>query len=238
MDNPSILSQVDTINVTEPGLYTVTIMDTTTPACTSSHSVLVVAPPSLSITPSGEIFVCTGESVLLTANTNAITTQYQWFYNGALIENTDTQSITASLAGIYAVKVTDLTTRCSAMSASVTIGVGPCFSLALFQCCDGTSDDVASLTTAVKNNGKDAAPAVAVTVDIPKWLTFVGGEPSTWTFTQSGTTVTARYNQPLLAGQIEAFTIDAKVNGKRDKKRCFTATTSDTFGLKTARCTL
>ena len=64
MDNPSILSQVDTINVTKPGVYTETITDTTTPACTSSHSVLVTAPPSLSITPNGTIFVCTGESVV------------------------------------------------------------------------------------------------------------------------------------------------------------------------------
>ena len=150
-----------------------------------------------------------------------MTPQYQWFYNGAPIEDTNTQSITASVAGIYSVKVTDLTTTCSAMSASVTIKVGPSFSLALFQCCNSRSDDVVSLTTAVKNSGEDAAPAVAVTVDIPKWLTFVGGEPSTWTFTQSGSTVTARYNQPLLAGQIEAFTIDAKVNGKPGQKEMY-----------------
>lgn len=104
------------ITATASGNYSV--MVTYMPGCVSSSNVVPVTVnplPTPSITANGPTTICQGSSVTLTAtNANA----YQWS-TGAT-----TQSIVASIAGNYAVTVTDAN-GCTGSSANTVITVNP-----------------------------------------------------------------------------------------------------------------
>jgi len=107
------------ISVSTSGSYTVQV--TNTYGCLSPASLpttVTVSPPPTTptITPSGTVAICAGESITLTSSPS---TSYLWS-NGAT-----TSSISVSTAGNYSVRVTDANGCTSAPSASTTVTVNP-----------------------------------------------------------------------------------------------------------------
>lgn len=103
------------IVVTQPGSYTVTVTDNNNCSLASNNKVVTVnAPPSATVTASGPTTFCAGDSVTLSA-TNGL--NYAW-NNGAT-----TRSITALASGFFNVTVTDPNSNCSAVSSTTTVNV-------------------------------------------------------------------------------------------------------------------
>ncbi|MCC6251582.1 MAG: gliding motility-associated C-terminal domain-containing protein [Bacteroidia bacterium] len=105
------------INVTSPGIYTVTITDNS--GCTSVSAPFVVTnfvPNQVSVSPSGTIQICENSSVTLVSS--AVTGNV-WSPNGET-----TQSIVVSSAGSYFVTYTD-STGCISVSDVVTVIESP-----------------------------------------------------------------------------------------------------------------
>ncbi len=107
------------ISVDAEGSYTVQV--TNTYGCYSPASLpttVTVSPPPATptITPSGTVAVCAGESITLTSS---LSTSYLWS-TGAT-----TRSISVSTAGNYSVRVTDANGCQSLPSASTTVTVNP-----------------------------------------------------------------------------------------------------------------
>jgi len=78
--------------------------------------------PKATITPSGTVNMCSGDQVLLTANSGA-NLSYQWRRNGINITGATDNSYTATTAGRYTVKVTKIKTGCSKVSAATAIKI-------------------------------------------------------------------------------------------------------------------
>ena len=106
-------------SVATTGNYTV--VTTNTSGCTSDPSntinVTVNVPAIPAIIASGNTTICAGDSVLLTTNAGS---SYQWYLNGNTINNSNSQSIHASVSGNYSVTVT-YPTSCSATSSNITV---------------------------------------------------------------------------------------------------------------------
>ena len=112
--------------VTVGGNYKVTVTNTVTGCSKTSTNptVVTVNPlPNATITPQGPTTFCAGGSVILKANagTGFI---YQWKKGGNNIAGATNMNYTASLGGIYKVRVTN-SNGCSKMSSGVTVTV-PC----------------------------------------------------------------------------------------------------------------
>ncbi|MCB0755642.1 MAG: gliding motility-associated C-terminal domain-containing protein, partial [Flavobacteriales bacterium] len=104
-----------TINVSESGIYTVTVTDENGCVSTSDPVEVIVNPlPDATVTLSGPTEFCEGDSVTLTAPAGYV---YQWSPNGET-----TQSITIYVSGTYTVAVTN-ENECIAVSDPVTITV-------------------------------------------------------------------------------------------------------------------
>ena len=96
------------------GTYTVTVSDSK--GCTATASVTVTQPATSTITPSGPINICQGDSVLLTAGAGA--NHYSWSTNPSV----DTlQTVYVKTAGNITVTVTAGT--CTQTSLPVTVNV-------------------------------------------------------------------------------------------------------------------
>lgn len=107
------------------GSYTVQI----TNSCGSSLSAPVIATvnplPNASITSSGPVSFCQGDSVVLNANAGT-NLSYKWKLNGGFISGAVSSSYTAKISGTYTVVVTKTTTGCTKESPSaVTVTVNP-----------------------------------------------------------------------------------------------------------------
>jgi len=74
-----------------------------------------------SISPSGPMSICPGDSVLLTAASNPAGTLYQWLKDGVLITGADSNSLWATTSGNYQIMVTD--TVCSKFSNPFSLSV-------------------------------------------------------------------------------------------------------------------
>ncbi|MFC2111053.1 BspA family leucine-rich repeat surface protein, partial [Bacteroidota bacterium] len=74
------------------------------------------------ITPSGSAIICVNDSLLLTANSGN-GWNYQWLYNGVVIQGADSSTIYGSLAGEYRVIVND--TVCTKTSNPFILGHYP-----------------------------------------------------------------------------------------------------------------
>jgi len=126
-----------TFNATLSGNYTVIAYNATN--CASSQSapisVTIYSVPAMpQITPSGNLIICEGEFVNLTASLGS---SYQWFFNGSPIEFpssgnpnvmvsiTNRQSIDVNTAGSYTVKVFNSQGCSSVISTPVVISVNP-----------------------------------------------------------------------------------------------------------------
>jgi gliding motility-associated-like protein len=97
--------------VTQPGLYTCSVLScgiTTNLSATITHS-----QPIATITPSGTVNMCQGDTIILLANTGMIA--YEWLPNGETAPFIEVTS-----AGTYSVKTTNMD-GCDTLSAPVVI---------------------------------------------------------------------------------------------------------------------
>ena len=111
---------------TTGGTYKVTVTNTVTGCSktTASGTVVTVNPsPAATITPQGPTTFCAGGSVLLKGNSGTGFT-YQWKKGGSNIAGVTNKNYTATLAGVYKVKVTN-SYGCSKLSTGITVTV-PC----------------------------------------------------------------------------------------------------------------
>lgn len=105
--------------------YTVTVGDNCGNSLTKNVSVTVTTAPTASISPAGTVNLCSPQTQVLTASTDATSATYQWRRDGANISGATSSTYTASLAGVYTVVVTNTTTTCSTTSSGVTVTVNP-----------------------------------------------------------------------------------------------------------------
>ncbi len=112
-----------TYNAKKSGSYTLTVTNNCGNTVTSNTiKVTVNKPPTATITPSGTVNICSGDSIKLQANTgNGLT--YQWFRGTTTIAGATKSSYTAKKAGDYKVQVTKTATRCKKTSAVTTVAI-------------------------------------------------------------------------------------------------------------------
>lgn len=104
------------ISVSQNGNYFVTLSNNNGCSAISVPTTIIVNPlPTASITPSGEIALCQGDSILLTANS---ANYYLWN------NDSTTQSINVSASGNYSVTITD-GNECSDISSPTAVTVNP-----------------------------------------------------------------------------------------------------------------
>jgi len=111
---------------TTGGNYKVTVTNTVTgcsKTTTTGTMATVNASPSATITPQGPTTFCAGGSVLLKGNPGTGLT-YQWKKGGNNIMGATNKNYTATLAGVYKIKVTN-SYGCSKLSTGITVTV-PC----------------------------------------------------------------------------------------------------------------
>src|SRR5262249_32879682 len=104
--------------VTTAGTYSVTV---SSGACSGTQSVVVsvVTPPAANITPNGPTTFCEGSGVVLDGNAGASYT-YQWYKDGAIINNATSSNYLATSGGNYTVKVS-AGSSCEATSSAITV---------------------------------------------------------------------------------------------------------------------
>ncbi len=112
--------------VNASGTYKVTVTNTIT-GCTKTTATGIVVTknpnPAATISPSGTITFCAGQSALLTANSGAGYT-YKWKKDGSYIGGATSLTYTVTTAGKYRVEVTN-SFGCSKTSSADTVVV-PC----------------------------------------------------------------------------------------------------------------
>jgi hypothetical protein len=112
-------SNFATFTVTSPGIYKVKIV--TPSGCvmySNSITISFLSNPTASISGSGSLNICAGNSITLSAanNTNAVT--YQWRKNGINISGATSQTYVATQSGTYTVVIANQ--ACPATSAVVS----------------------------------------------------------------------------------------------------------------------
>lgn len=105
------------------GAYTLTVKNSCGKTATSNTINVTVNPlPGATITPSGTVNICSGDSIKLKANTGTSLT-YKWKRNGIIISGATSSTYVAKTAGNYKVTVTKTTTGCSKTSAATTVTI-------------------------------------------------------------------------------------------------------------------
>ena len=108
------------------GSYTLAVINNCGNSATSNAiKITVNTLPDATITPSGTVNICDGQSVKLQAATDASQT-YQWTRNGDSIGGATNSSYNTKKAGNYKVLVTKTTTGCSKLSATTKVVVTQC----------------------------------------------------------------------------------------------------------------
>jgi hypothetical protein len=125
-NNPIAGATLSSYTATLGGSYKVTVTNTTT-GCSRTTSpatvVTIMSLPVPTITPSGTISFCAGQSATLTASSGTGLT-YKWKKNGAYINGAAAMSYVATTAGKYKVEITN-TNGCTKLSVADTVVV-PC----------------------------------------------------------------------------------------------------------------
>lgn len=116
---------------TYPGLYDVTLVATSiATGCTDTliqQGYIMVTGSggcthTASVSPSGNVNICSGSSATLSCNTNSAFT-YQWNYNGVAISGANSSTFNATQAGFYSVTI--LQNGCPVTSAATQVNMNP-----------------------------------------------------------------------------------------------------------------
>ncbi|MEJ0102578.1 MAG: M12 family metallo-peptidase [Bacteroidota bacterium] len=112
-----------TYTINTPGSYSVLV---TSGTCSVTKAVVVsqVTQPSASITNTGPLNFCTGNSVVLNANPST-GYQYQWYNNNALINGATNNTYTANTTGNYTVRVYSGSCESTSTAAAVNVVTSP-----------------------------------------------------------------------------------------------------------------
>ncbi|MBL7925066.1 MAG: T9SS type A sorting domain-containing protein, partial [Bacteroidia bacterium] len=123
-DGVSLGAAVDSVlTAGTAGTYTVSLTNACGTSVSSGISLTVKSKPTAQITPGGALSFCTGDSVVLQANTgNAYT--YSWWKGANALPGATSSAFMAKVAGNYKVNVTNKF-GCSRTSAPVLVTV-PC----------------------------------------------------------------------------------------------------------------
>jgi len=113
-------STAQTISASTTNTYIVTVTDST--GCTGSDNIVVISqPPYLStISASGPLGLCLGDSVQLIAQSPM--TAYQWYKNNVLISGATTATLWVSIQGKYKCLSVDLS-GCAATTAEAKVSI-------------------------------------------------------------------------------------------------------------------
>ncbi len=222
-------SSLNPITATEPGTYTVTIKDPEHPDCQATTSA-TLGQATLTLAPATAD--CLGNVTISgTANPLDVITASNGLTGTGVADSLGnfTITITGVTPGSHTFTVTATNTQPITCSTSVngSVFVPSCVTqLALFQCCpcqipcNGTT----SITVSVRNAGTADATGIILNETFSSCLSFVSGSGTGWSFTPSGNSVIATYNNPLPAGQVATFTLNlqAECCCKYKKEVCFT----------------
>ena len=125
MSNNQVVGTTSSISVS-PSVtttYQVTVTDNCNTTTNDQVTITVNSLPTVSITPTGSLSLCTNNQSL-TSTTDAASPTYQWKLNGNNIGSQTNASYTATNAnvmGSYSLRVTDGVTGCSNTSAATSI---------------------------------------------------------------------------------------------------------------------
>lgn len=109
---------------TTSGNYRLRILNTS--GCTDTSNVITVTAlplPTTTITPSGSIQICAGNSATLTTAAGAGIFTYQWYRDGSAITGATNSTYAASTAGTYTVNIVNTFTGCTAATPSTGAAV-------------------------------------------------------------------------------------------------------------------
>ncbi len=114
-----------TYTATATGSYTAVITNPATGCTATSNAISVTVNPlpTATATAATSATICSGNSVVINANTGTGLT-YQWFNGAGPISGATTASYTATIAGAYTVRVTNAN-NCVATSSAVNVVVTP-----------------------------------------------------------------------------------------------------------------
>ena len=113
-------ANTNTLNITQSGTYSAIIMSSNYCSAVSNDiSITVNNNPIASISAMSPTSFCTGNSVVLSAQT-APGNFYNWRLNGVLISGANTSTYIANTSGIYDVVVTN-SSNCSTISNAITL---------------------------------------------------------------------------------------------------------------------
>ena len=166
-------SSAQSISVTDPGTYFVTV--TSSSGCSSVSNPVVVTvnpPPSASVTPAGPLTLPFGSSATLTASAGA-----SWLWS----TGETTQAITVSTSGNYTVTVTNAF-GCSSSSAPVAVTVSTTSAdIQMTLTANPTSASVGGQTITLSLNASNAGPSdasgIKATIPLPAGLAVLAVEP-------------------------------------------------------------
>lgn len=158
---------------------TYTLTGTSAIGCIATDQVVVnVNPkPAVSMTPTGTVRICNGDSLLLTASSNSGTVNYQWYKGTGIINGATGANFIAKNSATYKVKATN-TSGCTAFSNSTKLEFSPTASIS------------ASGSTTFCNGDSVRLNAVTGSGYIYQWqrnsVSIVGANASTYTVKTSG----------------------------------------------------
>lgn len=135
------------IMATEPGEYTVTVLDGTCSSVSSITEVITETSLSIDVTPTGNVHVCPGESLLLTATSGF--SNYEWYLDGTLLITTTTPILSITETGEYVVMVGEGDCSATSQITNVSAGVVPNVSVqqgTQFTTCENSSEQLNATT--------------------------------------------------------------------------------------------
>lgn len=178
----SSLQVPPSITYSTTGTKNVTLL-VTSPAGSNSLTktayITVNALPAATVSPAGFVVICSGSSVLLSANTGS-NLSYQWIKYSTDIAGATSSTYLATSGGNYKVRITKTTTGCTKTSAITTVSVATVTATATAQgpttFCSGGNVTISA------NSG------AGLTYQWVKWSTdIVGATSQTYMATASGT---------------------------------------------------
>lgn len=123
LSGPITGATTNTYMVKSPNVY---VLKATIGPCTASSNSLTINEnplPTATITPSGTVSFCNGDSLKVQATVSA-GVSYTWLESGTPISGAPTTSFYyAKTAGVYSVKITNTTTGCSSNSGTLTVTI-------------------------------------------------------------------------------------------------------------------